>query len=238
MKHSLVLAAVIAAFGFVSAASAADMPVKAPVYKAAPMAAPFTWTGCYIGAQIGYAWSRSDHTFDNGAPSDTSNPDGVVGGGHLGCNYQFNANFVLGVEGDIEAASVTGGDFVNLTGITSVGSSQMKSDASIRGRVGYAFDRSLLYVTGGWAFARYDFGGGPTPGPACCGYSADLNGWTLGVGWEYAFTNALSARIEYRYTDYGSESGGLPPIYPGVTMTTSTTNNAIRLGVSWKFLPM
>jgi outer membrane immunogenic protein len=227
--------AAFAVAGFASLASAADMPVKA---VRAPVAVPFSWSGCYIGAQIGYAWSRSDHSFNNGAPSDTSRPSGAVGGGHLGCNYQFNMNFVVGIEGDLEAASLTGGDFTNITGATSVGSSRMRSDGSVRGRLGYAFDRSLLYVTGGWAFARYDFGGGPAPAPICCGYSANLSGWILGGGWEYAFTNALSARIEYRYTNYGSASGGLPPIFPTVIMPTSTTDNVIRVGASWKFLPM
>ena len=218
------------------------MPVKAPVTKA-PIVAPFSWTGCYIGAQVGYGWATSDHSYDNGAPSDTSKPKGVLGGGHLGCNYQIST-WVLGVEGDVEAADLTGGDFMNLTDGTSVGSSHMTWDASVRGRFGFAWDRSLLYVTGGWAFAHFNFGGGPGPGftggglPPCCGYSAAMNGWTLGGGWEYAFAKNLSARIEYRYTDYGTASGALGPVYPTVTMPVSVKTSAVRVGLSWKFLPM
>ena len=205
--------------------------------------APYSWTGCYVGAQIGYGWATANHSFDNGAPSDTSKPNGVVGGGLVGCNYQINT-FVVGIEGDIEASDIMGGEFANLTGGTSAGSSHMKWDGSVRGRLGYAMDRSLFYVTGGWAFARFDLGGGPGSAlfaggglPTCCGYSANMNGWTLGGGWEYAFTNNLSGRIEYRYTDYGTASGTLGPLYPTVTMPVNVKTNVVRVGVSWKFLP-
>ena len=143
MKKNVVIStAAAAALVFCASAHAADLPVKAP--RAAPMVAPaFSWTGCYIGAQVGYGWAKTDHSFDNGAPSDTSNPHGILGGGHLGCNYQI-ATWVVGVEGDFEAADVKDGDFVNLTGGTSAGSSKMKWDGSVRGRFGFAFDRSLI----------------------------------------------------------------------------------------------
>ena len=145
--------------GVVQAASAADMPVKAQPMTPPPAA--YNWTGCYLGAQVGYGWGKSKHSFDRGAPADNSNPRGWVSGGRAGCNYQFpSSNFVVGVEGDYEGANLHG-DFVNATAATSVGSARMKSDGSIRGRLGWAWDRSRLYVTGGWAFARYDFGGGP-----------------------------------------------------------------------------
>jgi outer membrane immunogenic protein len=225
----------LAVAALASPAFAADMPTKAPAFKA-PMPA-FNWTGCYIGAQIGYGWGKSEHTFSNGAPTDNSSPRGALGGGHAGCNYQFpSSNIVVGVEGDYEAADLTG-DFVNTTGATSVGSAKMKSDGSIRARVGWAWDRSLFYATGGWAFARYDFGGGPVPPPPCCGYSASPSGWTAGVGWEYAFTNIISGRIEYRRTDYGTSSGGLPPIFPTVIMPVRNTTDVVRLGISIKFWP-
>ena len=234
MRHVLASSVIAAAtFGVISlqAASAADMP--APVYKAAPPA--WSWTGCYVGVQVGYGWGRTRHDFDNGAPSDTSNTTGALGGGHLGCNYQ-TANIVFGVEGDIEGANLNG-TFTNLTGITSTGSARMKADASVRGRVGVAFDRSLLYATGGWAWARFDFGGGPAPAPPCCGYSANETGWTAGAGWQYAFTNNLSGRVEYRYTDFRSVVGPLPPTFPGVNMPTKSSFNAIRAGLSLSFGP-
>jgi outer membrane immunogenic protein len=217
---------------------AADLPVKqAPVYKAPAMVAlpVYSWTGCYIGGEVGYAWDRSQHTFNNGAPSGTSNPRGALGGGLLGCNYQIS-NFVIGIEGDYEAADLTGGSFTNLTGATSVGSARMKSDDSVRGRLGVVvFDRSLLYVTGGWASARYSFGGGPVPQPPCCGFSSSPNGWTVGGGWEYAFLPSWTARVEYRHSDFGTTTGALVPTFPNVNMSVKNTTDAVRVGVTYKF---
>ncbi len=230
MKRFLTAGITLLTLTAAQSALAADRPI----YKAPPYAAPiFSWTGCYIGVQGGYAWGKSRHSFSNGAPSDNSDPDGFLGGGHIGCNYQVN-NIVLGIEGDIEGADVNG-SFVNATGATSVGSAHMSWDASIRGRLGLAWDRSLLYVTGGWAFARYNFGGGPIPAPPCCGYSANVDGWTLGIGLEYAFTNNWTGRIEYRHADFGTVNGPLPPIFPGVFMPVRNSIDVVRAGFSYKF---
>src|SRR4051794_37552073 len=149
----IALAAAAVSLMLAGSASAADMAVKA---RPAPIPAPiFSWTGCYIGAQVGWAELRdrqalSSPTF---ALAVDSTADGVKGGGHAGCNYQAN-QFVFGIEGDIEGSDidhryVIGPPFANTTGT-------VKSDwqGSIRGRVGVAFDRVLLYATGGWAWAR------------------------------------------------------------------------------------
>ena len=170
-----------------------------------------------------------------GAPSGNSNPQGWLGGGYLGFNWQLN-NVVLGLEGDFEGTDLNG-SFRNNSGATSAGSADMNWDASIRGRLGLAFDRSLLYVTGGVAFADYDFQGGPNFGSPipCCGFSDTLTGWTVGAGFEQAWTGHLTTRIEYRYTDYGSASGGLPPFFPGVKMSTKNTTSVVRVGIGYKF---
>lgn len=231
MKRILLAGATVLALTAAQPTLAAD----APVYRGpAPYAAAlFNWSGFYIGVQLGYGWGQSTHSFNNGAPTDNSAPGGVLAGGHLGVNWQTGA-LVFGVEGDIEYANLTG-SFVNLTGSTSVGSANMTWDGSIRGRLGLAMDRSLLYVTAGWAVAQYNFGGGRAPAPACCGFSANVNGWTAGVGWEYAFANNLTGRIEYRYTDYGSVTGALVPTFPAVLMTVRNTTGALRGGLSYKF---
>jgi outer membrane immunogenic protein len=213
-------------------AVAADMALKAP-----PIPAPVaSWTGCYIGAQAGGLWGSSDHSFSNGAPSDDSHPSGFLVGGHLGCDYQRNT-FVIGAEGDLEFASITG-TYSNFTGITSAGSSNIGPEGSIRGRLGVVvWDRSLLYATGGWAFADYVLGGGPAPAPPCCGFSSSPNGWTVGAGWEYMFAPNYSVRVEYRYTDYGTSTGPLSPTFPTVSMSVRNTTNTVRVGLSYKFLP-
>ena len=190
------------------------------------------WTGLYVGAQVGYAFGDADHSFSNGAPSDNSDPEGVFGGAHLGVMLQSN-QLVFGLEGDIEVTDIDG-SFQNTTGATSSGSTEIDLQGSIRARVGYAFDRFLPYVTGGLAIADIDYGGGPAGGP-CCGYSETSLGWTIGAGVQYAFSNSVSARIEYRFTDYGEESGGLSPTFPGVTMPVDVETHAIMAGVSFHF---
>lgn len=190
------------------------------------------WTGFYIGGQVGYLWGQSDHSFPVNAPSDNSDPKGAVYGAHIGYNHQFDA-IVVGVEGDVEKTRADG-SFNNTTGDTSSGSAEINSQASVRGRLGYAIGEFLPYVTGGVAYADYDFGGGPSGGP-CCGYSETLVGWTLGGGLEYAISTRFSARLEYRYTDFGRASGGLPPDFPLVTMPVDNKTQVVRLGISFHF---
>jgi outer membrane immunogenic protein len=193
---------------------------------------PHDWSGPYAGVQAGYAFGSADHAFDNGAPSDSSDPEGFVGGVHAGFLFQSNA-MVFGIEGDIEITDIDG-SFQNATGISSSGSSEIDLQGSIRGKFGYAIDRFMPYVTGGLAIADVDYGGGPSGGP-CCGFSSTAYGWTIGGGVQYAFSDMVSGRLEYRYTDYGSESGSLSPAFPGVSMSTDLETHAIMAGVSIHF---
>jgi outer membrane immunogenic protein len=227
---ALVISATSVVLLAVGPAIAADFPLKA---RTAPEAV-YTWTGFYLGIQSGYLWGDARHTFDNGAPSDTSNLKGFVSGLHAGYNVQ-NGSFVFGVEVDAEGSTAKG-DFQNTTGITSEGSADLVVQGSVRGRLGFTTGPALLYVTGGWAYGQFRFGGGPFDakhGP-CCGFSDNMSGWTAGGGLQYAISNSVSARVEYRYTDYGSTSGGLAPTFPGVTMGADVTTHAIRSGFSVK----
>jgi outer membrane immunogenic protein len=212
-------------------AFAADAVVYEPA--AAPVAVAYDWSGFYVGVQGGYLWGQADHSYSNGAPSDDSDPDGFIGGVHVGYNWQ-SGSFVYGVEGDFEGGSVDG-SFENTTGITSVGTSELNWQGSIRARLGYAYDKALLYVTGGWAIGDFDFDGGPLPLPVSGGYSDTLNGWTIGAGGEWAFNEHWTARLAYRYTDFGEASGNLAPGFPGVDMPVDVTTHAVRVGVSYKF---
>jgi outer membrane immunogenic protein len=213
-------------------AAAADLSEASPGYgKPAPAA--IVWTGFYTGVQGGYGWGSTSHSFDNGAPSGNSRPSGWLGGVHAGYNFQMG-RMVTGLEGDIEGAGLSG-SFVNTSGFTSTGSARMSWDASLRARFGAAFGPSLPYLTGGVAFAGYKFAGGPTFLPLCCSYSATLTGWTAGGGWDYAINRYLIWRIEYRYTDYGKASGGLPPSFPGTKMPTNSTTSVVRVGLSYKY---
>lgn len=212
-----------------TAAMAADTVVVEPVAPAL-----FVWTGGYIGLQAGHAWGKSAYDVDINTAYIPYNPDGWFGGVFAGYNHQFQNNVVAGVEGDLNLGGVKSGLTparapIPLPG--QYGESQIKWQGSVRARLGYAFDRLLPYVTGGIAFARYDhsvttFGYGAQ-------FSDNYSGWTAGAGLEYAATDNLIARIEYRYSDYGDKNipftNGLFP------HTTDLKTHDIRMGVAYKF---
>jgi outer membrane immunogenic protein len=233
-KIVLSTAAVLAASGALIAgpAVAADFGGMKGGYAApAPVYVPpaFRWTGFYVGLQGGYMWGDADHSFNDATLGGTSDQDGWIGGGHLGYNWQTGP-WVLGLEADIEGGDV-GGSYANLF---SAGSYDVNWMGSLRGRVGFAADRTLFYTTAGWAFADVD-AAGVTLTHAGAG-SDTVNGWTLGAGVEHAFTNNFTMRFEYRYTDFGDTSVRLTDGLGGVvTMPVEVDTHALRVGASWKF---
>jgi outer membrane immunogenic protein len=216
-----------------TAASAADIPTY-DAYGAPPPAVggAYDWSGFYVGTQLGWAFGKADADFDNGAPSLDYDPDGVVVGGHVGYNYQAGA-FVAGAEADIEWADINGSDSSD-AGITSTGSVDVNWQGSIRARVGGAFDRALIYGTGGAAFADIDVDGGPAGGPTS-EFQETQWGWTAGAGVEYAVMQNLTTRVEYRCTDFGEVEGSLAPTSPGVEESVDLSTQAVRAGLSYKF---
>ncbi|MDR7142497.1 outer membrane protein [Rhizobium sp. BE258] len=210
MKFAI-LTVLAASLAGISAQAADLTPPPAPVEPEA-ITPVFTWSGPYIGAEGGYSWT----TFD---PDGASNVDanGGILGGFAGYNYQFDNNWVIGVEGDV-LHNWNEED-------TAFGSVETTWQGSVRARVGYAFDNALLYGTAGWAIARAE--GHPT---GASDVSDTLNGWTIGAGIDYAFTQNIFARGEYRYTDYGSGNFG------GAAGGDFDLNqNTIMIGVGVKF---
>jgi len=240
VKKFVTVAAAIAAFGFVNAASAADMSTKAPIVKA-PLTVPYNWTGCYIGGDVGYAWGRdsdSERVTATGAaspfsPPGTASPDGVKAGGYLGCNWQTSV-FVFGLEGDAEWANLKGSTPFNVPAPADFYETTIKSQESIRGRVGYAMDRVLFYATGGVAFANINEHDQVGATGAFTNNSTRRTGWTLGAGVDYAFTGNWIGRIEYRYADFGTFSY-VPTVFAAFTENHKVTENAIRFGLAYKF---
>jgi outer membrane immunogenic protein len=223
IRKFLLPAAALAAAAPALAADLAPPPVYTP---AAPL---FTWTGVYLGAQIGYAWGTDTLTVFPFGFGTNFTPNGVVGGGHIGYNLQLN-QFVAGLEGDIEGTGISrnfspGGVIYN---------TNIPVQGSIRGRLGVAFDRALLYVTGGAEFAGFDTsysGAG-----AFDQGSHTQTGWTIGGGIEYAVTGNWSVRAEYRYADFGHLADPTPNTFgSGSFVNHHETENAVRAGVSYKF---
>ena len=196
-------------------ASAADLPRKAPAYTPPPPV--FSWTGFYIGGHAGYRWADADVTFPSVQPGDdffsqlNYKPSSFVGGLQAGYNYQFAPNWVVGVEGDWSWGNSSKTQQFDPVGLDQFVTVKAQWNASLRGRLGYALDRSLFYVTGGVAWMRVkvetvDFDDGVTDPNSSLTQSRTFTGWTVGGGYEYAFLTNWTARIEYFYADYGNET--------------------------------
>jgi outer membrane immunogenic protein len=231
MKQIIVAAAAAVAF-LGGPALAADLPVRAPYYKA-PTAGAYGWTGCYIGVQGGFGSMRSNNSFSSsGLPpftaEENTNGDGGIFGGHLGCNFQYN-QWVFGLEGDDEWTGIKGNDGGSRGDINELSARWL---ASVRGRLGVTVGSSLLYATGGLAFmgARSSV---LDPGEQEA-IRRTITGWTIGAGWEYAFAPNFSGRVEYRYTDFGTEDF----VFPSngyVERHNDIRTHAVRVGLTYRF---
>lgn len=226
MKSVLLASAVL--FAISGTAFAADVAVNEPVPV---VPAGFTWTGGYVGLQIGGGWSKVDQPWgdDVSAPDinsqDNADGSGVVGGIYAGYNWQ-SGSFVFGGEADVDATSIDGDDGGSGGDINGFKAQWM---ASARLRAGYAVDRWLIYGTGGYAYLRGK-ADARDPGDKES-HSASFNGWTIGGGAEYALTDNLIVRGEYRFADFGSKT--VPFDY--YVEDISPQIHAVRVGLSYKF---
>jgi outer membrane immunogenic protein len=201
-------------------AMAADLPAPQPYYKAPAYGPPpFSWSGFYLGVNGGGGFGTS--TWDTAG---SRNITGGMVGGTVGYNYQIN-HFVLGVEGDIDWAGISGS---NAT-VTCPAGCQTNDSwlGTARGRVGYAADRFLPYVTGGAAFGNIN---ATTAGLTTTTTNV---GWTVGAGVEFAITPNWSAKAEYLYANLGKFNCGLN--CGAATDNVSFSANLVRGGINYHF---
>ncbi len=246
MKKLLLSGAALIALS--SAALAADLPSRT-VAPAAPAYIPpaFTWTGFYVGVNAGYGFANDGDNsgavvggvFFPGASSGSG--DGFVGGGQVGYNMQFG-QFVAGLEADLQYADLGRNDdlgFIAAPGVYVSGNRGIEWFGTVRGRLGVAFDRLLVYATGGLAY-----GGGNDNRFGFVGNGGDdvEFGWTLGGGVEYAFTNNLTFRVEGLYVDIdrGNSNGFIVTPAGAVTPVVGTSNGndgfgVVRAALNYKF---
>jgi outer membrane immunogenic protein len=230
-KLAFVLAAAMG-FGGAQVASAADMAVKAR-----PMAPPvaFSWTGCYVGGNVGGLWGRKDWTDTLTGISDGSNDaSGWLGGGQVGCNYQTGA-FVFGIQGDYDWTDASAENLATLGGVSL--QSRVRGLASVTGRVGYSWDRFLGYVKGGGAWARDNYNVSAA-GVLLDNASETRGGWTVGVGGEYAFAPNWSAFVEYDYYGFGTRTVAFSSATTGLfdfNEDIRQSINVVKVGVNWRF---
>ena len=245
------VAVVAAATLMMSTAALAD---GGPSYRRAPAAyAPvFTWTGLYLGTNIGYGWGDNDPVGVRVAPGNALDTvgrlesEGWFAGGQIGYNYQIGS-IVLGVEADIQGSDISAGfGPVNFNGnIAGVfaGDSTIEMFGTLRARVGVAVDRMLLYVTGGYAWANigYNVSGVIPQGVFDIRENTMFSGFVVGGGVEWAFAPNWSMKAEYQWINLGREDfsaqvlvGGAPT---GFTAHTSATPEiqTFRLGVNYRF---
>jgi outer membrane immunogenic protein len=181
------------------AAQAADLPAAAPSYKA-PAIAPvpyYNWTGCYIGGHAGGVWEKATNTFDNGAglvENFSFNPSSWIAGGQLGCQYQWT-NVVLGVEGTWSGMDLNQTD---ISALDPARTRSLKLDeiATVVGKLGFTWDRALIYGKGGWAEGRINWFAINNATGVSAGLTQWQSGWTAGVGLEYLVMPNLVLGVE------------------------------------------
>lgn len=235
------LLAGVAVIALASSVSAADLGVPGVPIATAVMVPTFSWTGFYAGAHVGYGWgrSRAELVFAPANVVDGSgnvDPKGIFGGLHVGYNYQ-TGNLVLGLEADANLSSVGGrvtvSDPAGVPRPPNSVTSRLTWNGSARVRLGYAIDRLMPFVTGGVALGEYRV----TPNYVVSGTLPESSthvGWTLGAGMEYALAANWTARVEYRYTDYGRKRYPIPTD-PNEETRINLTTHDVRLGVSYLF---
>ncbi|MBN9085030.1 MAG: hypothetical protein BGP04_06480 [Rhizobiales bacterium 62-17] len=261
MRHLLLGSVALLGLAAVSA-QAADLPRRAappaPVY----IAPIFTWTGFYVGLNAGYGFSGDRGVGISGSPLITNGQlaatvpfslspkrDGFIGGAQVGYNVQ-SGSLVYGVEVDFQGADIKGSANACAVGlgcgaVITNATNKLEWFGTLRGRLGVAFDRALIYATGGLALGGVrnsahlnEFAG--------AGRQFDVRnnntraGWTLGAGVEYAISGNWSAKLEYLYYDLGRTSGvGIQtnPVNPAEFMTARFRNNGhiVRAGINYRF---
>jgi len=210
---------------------------------AALAAGPFD--GPYLGAYAGYGWAEDKgigHMQNTGAVNGWTHkpePKGALFGLMGGYNWQLNNGFVLGIEADLEGRS--GYDdkvYQKDDGVTDTdfkAASRIKSAASLRGRVGYAVTReALVFATAGYAYAKVDRTWYDLTIPVEKeSHSNAQGGWTAGLGLDYALNDKLSARLEYRHTDYGTQK--VKANLWGEIYKQDLREDTLRIGLNYQF---
>jgi outer membrane immunogenic protein len=237
IARSVLLSTLASAFSL--SALAADLPSR--MEPAAPVAyvPAFSWTGFYLGGELG--WIQTDPRYTTGVlllgtpfvVSSASSKNGLTYGILGGYNYQAG-NLVLGVEGDFAGSTIGKIHYTAVTGDFLTAHS--KWGGSIRGRLGYAADRALFYVTGGAAYVSNE-SSIPTTNVSIGGDGTRW-GWTAGGGLDFAITNNWFTGIEYRYSQYENKTLIYPTPILGlgiVGFKQELSNNQVTARVGYKF---
>ena len=205
---------------------------------------PFSWSGFYAGAHVGYAWGDVDQTQTSGGMPFgpfSYKPEGAFSGATAGYNWQFQ-NLVVGVEGDFGYMDLTGAGVIP-SSVPGQRQDITLSDglyATATGRIGYAFGQTLIYGKGGVAYYGGE-GSQKTTNPGFVTYPTGVfTGWVYGGGIEHFIARNWSLKIEYLHFDFGGEAGNQtsitdPPVGFVYTNNTDVKADTVKLGVNFHF---
>jgi outer membrane immunogenic protein len=244
---------VVMSLGVAFSALAADMPLPPgpPPLPYLPVAPPFSWTGLYIGGNLGLGWSQGTFSDPFGNALVLPNNARLLGGGQAGFNFEFYGGFVVGAEADFDWFANTNtntsnpvplfDNFGNPTGSTATIAINNRWLTTVTGRFGYAFDRVLLYGKGGGAWV-----GSNNPTVAVNNAPVALSttnynwGWTAGLGVEWMFWGNWSARVEYDYVGLNNPTFTIPASVGGLPAVDQFTGNnrfiqLVNAGVNYRF---
>jgi outer membrane immunogenic protein len=231
-KISFFIATAALAVGLSQVASAADLPRKAPPAPLPPP--PLTWTGCYIGVNVGAVRGRFELEGPLGGTASRDGDWGFAGGGQFGCDYQFaGSGFVIGFRNVLVSATGTA-EFHN------------RWFDALTGRVGYSWGPGLVYFQGGavWSRIEADIALATTVGGVTTvsagSFSDTKTGWTIGGGFEYRFAPQWSVFVEGNYYDFGSRdrvifTPATTACVGGCLFSGNTTAVSVLAGVNYRF---
>jgi len=216
-----------------SYAYAADMRVKAPPPPPPPM---YSWTGCYIGGNVGWAEVEARVTI-NGFRDFGRSANGIAGGGQIGCDYQFASNWVIGVQAMFDATSIDASR-VSVLFPANTFNAKVRGFGTIAGRLGYTITPAfLLYSKFGWGAYKTDLTLNNTvTGVEIANASRTQSGFDLGVGGEWMFAPNWSLWIEWDHIFAQDKSFFFPNL--GVGGTTADIRrdfDKVLVGINWRF---
>jgi outer membrane immunogenic protein len=215
-------------------AYAADLPVKAPP---APVAPVYTWTGCYLGGNLGWARAKTRLSFNNFGDDFSRSSDGFAGGGQVGCDYQFGSNFVFGVQGMFDGTSIKAS---RVSRVFPADTIEAKVDwfATVAARFGYVFTPTfMVYGKVGWG--TYDssldlFNTATGVGIASLGKRH--SGLDAGAGFEWMFTQNWSAFVEWDHIFAKDQAVFFPNLGVGGTPGEVRRDfDKVLVGLNWRF---
>lgn len=223
---AFLLATVAASTGY-----AADLAVSTPPQAPVDVAPVFSWTGFYVGLNAGGGFGGKDdvgfHSFGNYLGRyGKLDGSGFLGGGQLGYNYQIDNNWVIGLETDFQGADISD----SFSNATASASSKIDWYGTLRPRIGFSYGDTLFYGTGGLAYGHIKYKSSVT-GVGSFDDDKTKVGWTVGAGAEHAFTDHVTAKLEYQYVDFGGNEMGADVL----STKASSDFHAIKVGLNYKF---